>query len=383
MATTGFDPVTPPKAPESPPQPPPPPPAADNNRKQLNLDSSVVKNIFSIDNFRSKVNSFGGLQKTNRFYVEVFSPKWTSDTMDRLKFLCEAAELPGKTIMTNDAKIYGPSYKVATGTVFNEITLTFLCSNDMREKLQFDLWMNSVQNPRTFNMAYRDEYVGTVSIISLSETPEIQDAAAAAAANAGNPMSLIDKIPSNVVDLTVDAFKAIKRKLQGAGTPANESAQSTPEVPAPKVYWVKLVDAFPVAVAPVPLSWADDGFMRIQVTFAYHRWEGISETIAKMEEVVVQKSRLSNPLKLAQKLSALINSANKENLKNMAVGRLENTILNSFNDTDGTLRKLVGSTETKINNALNARSESVAFNTGGRKPLQYIKEKITFSSGRQ
>ena len=377
----GFDPKTPPKAEESPPQPPPPPPPADNSRAQLNLDSSVVRNIFSIDNFRSKINSFGGLQKTNRFYVEVFSPKWTTDVMDRLKFLCEAAELPGKTLLTSDAKIYGPAYKVATGTVFNEITLTFLCSNDMREKLQFDLWLNSIQDPRTFNMQYRDSYVGTVSIIALSETPEIQDAAAAGAANAGNPMSLIDKIPSNVVDLAVDAFKAIKRKIQG-GAPENEAAQSTPEVPTPKVYWVKLVDAFPVAIAPVPLSWSDDGFMRIQVTFAYHHWVGISETIAKMEEVAVQASRLSNPLKLVQKLSSLVNSANKENLKNAAIGRLENVILDSFNDTDGSLRKLVGDGETRLNNALNLSSEGVGpTNTTGKKPLSFIIDKIRFNSG--
>jgi hypothetical protein len=196
----GFEERKPPAEVQSPPQTPPAPPPADNSRSSLNLDSVAIKNIFSIDNFRSKVNSFGGFQKTNRFYVEIFSPKWTNDTMDRLKFLCEAAELPGKTILTSDAKIYGPAYKVATGTVFNEITLTFISTNDMKDKLQFDLWMNSIQNPRKFHMSYRDEYVGTVSIIALSETPEIQDPKAAAAAASSSPMSLIDKIPSSVVD---------------------------------------------------------------------------------------------------------------------------------------------------------------------------------------
>jgi hypothetical protein len=367
----GFEPKQPPQQTTPPAQQIPPPPA-DNSRTTLGLDSSVVRNIFSIDNFRAKINSFGGLQKTNRFYVEIFSPRWTNDVMDRMKFLCEAAELPGKTIMTNDAKIYGPAYKVATGTVFNEITLTFLCTNDMREKTQFELWMNCVQDPKTFNMQYRDSYVGTVSVIALSETPEIQDPKAAAAAQANNPMSLIDKIPSNVIDLTVDAFRAIKRRVDG-GASENPAAQSSPEVPTPKVYWVKLIDAFPVAIAPVPLSWSDDGFMRIQVTFAYHRWESISETIAKMEEVVVQGSRLSNPIKLAQKLSSLVNSANKENLKNMAIGRLENTILNSFNDTDGTLRQISTSGEKSINNALNNISEKVGFKLN----------KISFNSGRR
>jgi|688.fasta_scaffold01724_21 hypothetical protein len=378
----GFEERKPPAEVQSPPQTPPAPPPADNSRSSLNLDSVAIKNIFSIDNFRSKVNSFGGFQKTNRFYVEIFSPKWTNDTMDRLKFLCEAAELPGKTILTSDAKIYGPAYKVATGTVFNEITLTFISTNDMKDKLQFDLWMNSIQNPRKFHMSYRDEYVGTVSIIALSETPEIQDPKAAAAAASSSPMSLIDKIPSSVVDITIDAFRAIKNRFTGGGAPQNEAAQSTPEVPTPKVYWVKLIDAFPVAIAPVPLSWSDDGFMRFQVTFAYHRWEGISETIAKMEEVVVQGNRFANPLKYVQKISALVNSANKENLKNMAIGRLENTILDAVNDTDGGLRKIIGTGENAVNNYLNQSSEKVGLNTSGRKPLNFIIERIKFDSGR-
>jgi hypothetical protein len=231
-------------------------------------------------------------------------------------------------------------------------------------------------------MSYRDEYVGTVSIIALSETPEIQDPKAAAAAASSSPMSLIDKIPSSVVDITIDAFRAIKNRFTGGGAPQNEAAQSTPEVPTPKVYWVKLIDAFPVAIAPVPLSWSDDGFMRFQVTFAYHRWEGISETIAKMEEVVVQGNRFANPLKYVQKISALVNSANKENLKNMAIGRLENTILDAVNDTDGGLRKIIGTGENAVNNYLNQSSEKVGLNTSGRKPLNFIIERIKFDSGR-
>lgn len=385
MATgiPGFDPKTPPKEQESPPQPPPPPPPADNSRNALNLESGAIKNIFSIDTFRSKINSFGGLQKTNRFYVEIFTKVWTNDTMDRLKFLCEAAELPGKVITTNDAKIYGPAYKVATGAVYNEVTLTFLSTNDMKDKLQFDVWMNKIQTPRDFHMNYRDEYVGTVSIIALSEFAEIQDPKDAAAA-AGSAMSLIDKIPSSVVDLTIDAFRAIKNAFTGGGAPQNEAAQSTPEVPTPKVYWVKLIDAFPVAIAPIPLSWSDDGFMRFQVTFAYHRWEGISEKIARMEEVVVDGNRNTNPIKFLQKISAFVNSANKENIKNMAIGRLENVILDSFNSTDGVANKIGGWAENGLNNFLNGNdsSESVAFNTTGKNKLNFVAQRIKFDSGR-
>jgi hypothetical protein len=332
-----------------------------DERTELNLNSDKVKTAFSIDNFRAKVNQYGGFQKTNRFYVEIFSPVWTQDTAERFRFLCESAELPGKSITTNDAKIYGPAWKVATGTVYNEIVLTFLCTNDMREKIAFETWMNVIQNPKTYHMLYRDFYVGTISIIQLSELTEI-----AQPTSNQPPTSLLDKIPSNIIDFTFDTFKKIKDKIvaKKEGTQTNEASPTTPEVANPKVYWVKLIDAFPVSIAPVPLNWSDDGYMRIQVTFAYQRWDSISEAIMRssiLDEVLVQSKREPSAIKVLQKISSLVNSANKENLKNMAVGRLENIILNSLNDNDGQLRQISNAGTSRFNNALNVISERIGF----------------------
>ena len=39
-----------------------------------------------------------------------------------------------------------------------------------------------------------------------------------------------------------------------------------------KIYSVELRDAFPIAIAPQPLSWQDDGFHRLTVQFAYQRY---------------------------------------------------------------------------------------------------------------
>jgi len=44
-----------------------------------------------------------------------------------------------------------------------------------------------------------------------------------------------------------------------------------------RIYIVNLVDAFPVGIAPQPVSWSDDGFHRLSVSFAYQKYETVYE----------------------------------------------------------------------------------------------------------
>jgi hypothetical protein len=44
-----------------------------------------------------------------------------------------------------------------------------------------------------------------------------------------------------------------------------------------QIYAIKLIDAFPISIASMPLSWADDNFHRVTVSFAYHYHKVIYE----------------------------------------------------------------------------------------------------------
>ena len=44
-----------------------------------------------------------------------------------------------------------------------------------------------------------------------------------------------------------------------------------------QIYAVELIDAFPIGVAPQALSWADDSFHRLQISFAYQKYRTIYE----------------------------------------------------------------------------------------------------------
>ena len=130
-----------------------------------------------------------------------------------LALQCEAAELPGKSLSTADVKIYGPAFKVPYQTIYGDISFTFLCTNDFYERKLFDKWIECIMPPDTNNLRY--------------------------------PKGENTRYLSDITIMQFDEF--IKQ-----------------------IYAIKLIDAFPVTISSMPLSWSDDNFHRVTVSFAYH-----------------------------------------------------------------------------------------------------------------
>jgi hypothetical protein len=147
--------------------------------------------------------------------------KTSNASMSRnLALQCEAAELPGKTMTTADVKIYGPTFKVPYQTQYSDTSLTFLCTNEFYERKLFDRWMEAIHPTDTNNLRF--------------------------------PKGDKSRYLTNIKIIQYDDF--IKQ-----------------------IYAVELIDAFPIGVAPQSLSWADDGFHRLSVSFAYQRYRTIYE----------------------------------------------------------------------------------------------------------
>ena len=59
-----------------------------------------------------------------------------------------------------------------TGYSFGDINGTFQCSSDKREKKYWETWQRLTYNPKTFDIGYYKDYVGTVDIHTLDEQKE-------------------------------------------------------------------------------------------------------------------------------------------------------------------------------------------------------------------
>ena len=177
------------------------------------VPNNIIENLLNLPNaiFGTVTDAIGSATGQ--------SPVGANSTLSRyLALQCETAELPGRTLMTQEAKIYGPTYKVPYQSQYNEMTLTFLCTNEFWERKLFDRWIEAIMPSDTNNMRYaKDEATRYMTPIKV---------------------------------IQYDDF--IKQ-----------------------IYAVELVDAFPIGISAQPLSWSEDGFHRLSVQFAYQRYKPV------------------------------------------------------------------------------------------------------------
>lgn len=139
-----------------------------------------------------------------------------------LTMRCENAELPGRAIATTSMKIYGVEEKFPYMSAYNDLSLTFIVSDDMEEKKFFDAWLNWINPNTNYNLKYKQDYS---------------------------------------VALRINQYDA-QNKVS---------------------YSVDLVDAYPIAVNAMDLSWSADGYHKLTVTFAYTSWRDNSYKALAME----------------------------------------------------------------------------------------------------
>ena len=108
---------------------------------------------FSISDFK---NNIGNIVRPNLFVAEFEpGPKFAnylstidSEFIERFPFRCEVAEFPGKSLATTeDTGGAGPTLKLPYDVTFNDINMTIICAEDMKERQFFESWMDSIVAP--------------------------------------------------------------------------------------------------------------------------------------------------------------------------------------------------------------------------------------------
>ena len=184
--------------------------------KILNLPNSIMADVS--DAINNALGSGSGASRS------------ANPTMTRyLALQCESAELPGKNLVTDDVKIYGPTFKVPYQTLYAETTLTFICTNDFYERKLFERWMEAIMPTDTNNLRF----------------PKGENS-------------------KYMTEITVKQY--------------NDDVT--------QIFGVKLIDAFPTSIAAQQLSWGDDSFHRLSVQFAYQRYEAITESSVDLGEAI-------------------------------------------------------------------------------------------------
>ena len=186
-------------------------------------DVSKISNIFT------QFDQHLEFSKTCRFLVNIPLPPCFTDSKtqpknqalrfntDSLRFACHSAELPGVNLHPLSFRHYAFEQRVPHYPSFDPVTLSFYCFGDMIERDLFDFWMSNMIDFRSGVLSYpRDNNLK----------------------------------PITMSDITITQY-------------TNDSRVN---------YAVTLMDAFPIAMSPLQLNWADDRIHELNVTFAYTKW---------------------------------------------------------------------------------------------------------------
>ena len=156
----------------------------------------------SIDTMKSTINRRGGIARGNRFGVYISHPSkgmnsllnfnpatllsnlisgdgvnagdFIQDPRDMF-LLCRNVTIPGKRISTTEATHNHHLSKKPYSAITDEVTMTFLLTNDYYIKKYFDMWQEMIidTHGEHYKAFYKNEYCTDITIQQLSQGNDI------------------------------------------------------------------------------------------------------------------------------------------------------------------------------------------------------------------
>ncbi len=128
---------------------------------------------FSVTDFTAVIAS-KGLASSNKFEVAIHFPDGQRDK--DLELMCDTVSLTGIDVQSTMDLQYGIRREVVYGApVFQDLTMSFYCTEKMEEKKALDNWQNLMvktknplsggASPGSFNVGYYDDYTKQSKVV--------------------------------------------------------------------------------------------------------------------------------------------------------------------------------------------------------------------------
>ena len=125
---------------------------------------------FSVKDFSSKISSYG-LASPNKFEVDFSNIPGQNNrgTREQLNLMCDQVSLAGRDVQAILDLQYGVRRQVVyNAPAYTPLSLSFLCSKEMKEKTILDKWNNMcVSVTGGFHVAYYNDYIGHLDVYVL------------------------------------------------------------------------------------------------------------------------------------------------------------------------------------------------------------------------
>ena len=118
----------------------------------------------------ASLHTENGYAVSNRFEVMIAPPMINLAEQKRVSLRCETVSLPGRNLDSmTDSNVYGPTREIVKGVTYAEdVSLSFVSSGGLEERVFFEEWQKLAFNEETWNVNYYNDYIGTVEIYLLN-----------------------------------------------------------------------------------------------------------------------------------------------------------------------------------------------------------------------
>ena len=129
----------------------------------------------TVDSFKSRISS-AGLASPNKFEIEFSKlPSGLSSTFGNprdIALMVESVSIAGRNVQSVLDITYGYRREVPyNAPTYNPITMSFLCSEGLEEKVFFDKWNDRIVSQKNgFDNEYYDNIIGTMKVKTLDRT---------------------------------------------------------------------------------------------------------------------------------------------------------------------------------------------------------------------
>jgi hypothetical protein len=218
------------------------------NKLKSTLSSPFMSNGVALPcHYICNILPGAGLYQNNIFTKLLGKPlggmagtKLINSASRQVSLLAESVELPGRSFLTTEQKLYGTVRKMPYGVQYEDINISFICTNNMTERTFFNSWHQFIMNTETQYMEYYKDYVGQIKIIKINN----------------------DKEDSTSGDAT-------KMMIESLNT-------------------YTLHDAYPISISSQDLSYSDDdSYLKLTVTFTYSKWSCGVDSISSIVDNLI------------------------------------------------------------------------------------------------
>ncbi len=151
-----------------------------------------------LDDFKATLGK-RGLAKPTLFLVKfktvpsiMYQFEGVNEITSDMHFFAESAEFPGTQLLTQEHRYYDMPSKYVYAKAHDDLNITFRLDRDFNIKRFFDGWVNSMYNPETGNVYYKNVYAGQIEVHQLMENGD-----------ASYGIELIDLFPTSIGQISV------------------------------------------------------------------------------------------------------------------------------------------------------------------------------------